>query len=384
MCSWRDVTSRTRLALGLMTPRHLQVRRALLIGSIAAVASTGCVAQTADEGSSAEALSQGPIHSYTVTDLGTLGGATSQATGVRDNSIVGLSRAPDGIIHATLWRDGASVDLGTLAPGQRSIAADVVDDSYVVGFALNADGFSRAFFWAEGVMRDLGTLGGVIGRANRMNHQLGVVGFSSLANGQIHAALWEEPTGWPLDLGTLGGAFSAATGINDRGEISGFGTDTAGVEYPVVWDANHEPHSLGALASAGYPNGRAIRINERGDVVGWVATQPGIVEVVFGNTHAFYYAQGTMTDLGTLGGTNSRGYGINNHGQVVGQAETATGALHSFLWQDGAMVDLNSRIPANSGWVLNTTFGIADDGRIVGQGVHNGAAHAYVLTPVED
>src|SRR5256885_15019294 len=47
-----------------------------------------------------------------------------------------------------------------------------------------------------------------------------------------------------------------------------------------------------------------------------------------------------MTDLGTLGGSSSSGYGINDAGQVTGESLTASGERHAFLWDKGTMTDL--------------------------------------------
>ena len=45
-----------------------------------------------------------------------------------------------------------------------------------------------------------------------------------------------------------------------------------------------------------------------------------------------------MTDLGTLGGTYSDAYGINNSGQVVGYAWTGgSAAYHAFLYSGATM-----------------------------------------------
>jgi probable HAF family extracellular repeat protein len=45
-------------------------------------------------------------------------------------------------------------------------------------------------------------------------------------------------------------------------------------------------------------------------------------------------AQYTVTDLGTLGGTESFGSGLNASGQVAGASYTTGGAAyHTFLWK---------------------------------------------------
>lgn len=50
-----------------------------------------------------------------------------------------------------------------------------------------------------------------------------------------------------------------------------------------------------------------------------------------------------MIDLGTLGGTYSQGFGLNNNGSVVGIASTANDtSFHAFLWQKGKMIDLGT------------------------------------------
>ncbi|HEY3701676.1 MAG TPA: hypothetical protein VGL32_05420, partial [Acidimicrobiales bacterium] len=45
------------------------------------------------------------------------------------------------------------------------------------------------------------------------------------------------------------------------------------------------------------------------------------------------------------------------------------------------MTDLNSLIPAGSGWVLDQARAINDAGQIVGWGTINGHEHAFLLTP---
>ena len=46
------------------------------------------------------------------------------------------------------------------------------------------------------------------------------------------------------------------------------------------------------------------------------------------------------------------------------------------------MYDLNNLIPANSGWTLVNASAINDLGQIVGNGLVNGAGHAFRLDPV--
>ena len=52
------------------------------------------------------------------------------------------------------------------------------------------------------------------------------------------------------------------------------------------------------------------------------------------------------------------------------------------IWTSGGRQDLNSLIPANSGWTLINANAINNVGQIMGYGSKNGHNHAFVLTPV--
>ncbi|MET0395524.1 MAG: Ig-like domain-containing protein [Longimicrobiaceae bacterium] len=62
--------------------------------------------------------------------------------------------------------------------------------------------------------------------------------------------------------------------------------------------------------------------------------------VGFGNV---YVAQGyDVVPLGTLGGAESRAHGLNERGDVVGEAQTASGAWRAFLWRAGQMLEVTA------------------------------------------
>ena len=79
-------------------------------------------------------------------------------------------------------------------------------------------------------------------------------------------------------------------------------------------------------------------------------------------THAFLYSNGTMTDLGTLGGLSSDPYDINDNGQVVGFAELTDGQQHAFLYSNGIMTDLGAL-----GGTFSCAYSINNNGQVVGK-----------------
>jgi probable HAF family extracellular repeat protein len=90
-----------------------------------------------------------------------------------------------------------------------------------------------------------------------------------------------------------------------------------------------------------------------------------------------------MVDLGVLsGGDYSEALDVNNSGQVVGYSNNEDDDWRPFLYEDGQMIDLNSLLPAESGWTLEFAYAINDRGEIVGEGSFEGRERGFLLDPL--
>jgi probable HAF family extracellular repeat protein len=343
------------------------------------------------------------------------GSNTSLANWISDSGLVAGGSETEAIdpilgvreMHAVLWKDGESIDLGAPEGGYESIAFAVNSRGQVAGAGFNTvpDPFTftgtqqRTFLWENGVMQDLGTLGGpdagLLGgppfnKGNVEMNERGQVVACSYTNSTINPVtgtptvdpfLWDKEQGM-IDLGTLGGTSGCAIYLNNRGQVVGY-SNMAGdlTAHPFLWERG-EIKDLGTL---GGPSGFANWISEAGEVAGTADNEGG-------QRHAFLWKSGIMTDLGTLPGDScSQSQAVNSKGQMVGESSTSPVCdffinARAFLWENGGpMVDLNTLVPSGSGLSLNGAVDINSRGEIAGSGLlANGDVHAVLLIPCDE
>ena len=379
----------------------------------------------AGQGSDQPAATRGAHVRYRVTHLASLGGPSSLGDSNNDRGwVAGRSNlAGNQTRHATLWRSGSLLDLGTLGGPNSSIVWPVKNvRGILTGIAqtaepdpLNEAWSCSAFFpaatgrgvrclgfvWQDGVMRALPTLGGTHGFATGSNNRGQIVGWAENTVHdptcvppqvlQFRAVMWGPGPGQIRELPPLpGDTVSAATALNDRGQvagISGICDDAVGkfsAIHAVLWE-NGVPRDLGNIGGLAWNTSMAI--NLQGDVAGFgnVSLPP---DGAF-DAHAFLWTrQGGIRDLGTLplpGHVFSQAYGINVWRQVVGRSCDADFNCRAFLWQNGEMTELQQLVPGYPG-TLTIAGDIDDLGRISGQARDpvSGALVAFVATPFID
>ena len=333
---------------------------------------------------------------YTVSDLGALADNNGEVVGGASinlrGDVVGQEILPAGARRAFLWRNGKTLDLGTLG-GLSAGARGISSLDFAAGTADRADDTEHAVLWRlssalvpDSVHTvDLGTFGGKGSEGNGINNFGFVVGFaytltpdptSTLEFGQTaHGFVW---VGRLRDLGTLGGPNSIAIGINDKRTIVGWSQQSLvggafGIPdlHAVIW----KDGKVTDMGSFGGPISLAFAVNNQDEAVGQ-SMDAGFA------SHAFAWQAGSLTALETLPGDFASGAaGINNLGLIAGWSAGDAG-ISACLWQGGQPVDLNTRI-SDPQWQLAVANSINDAGQIVGFGLLNGAFHGFLLTPTK-
>jgi probable HAF family extracellular repeat protein len=359
---------------------------------------------------------------YTITDLGTLPGGTFSLAYVASNNglVTGLSTVPDGTQHAVLWYNGRIiVDIskpglggpnnGTFGVNERGEASGQAETSAKDPNNENFCGYGTGlkclpFLWQDGVMTQLPTLGGNNGTVGGINNRGEVSGIAETSTRDpqcvspqvldFESVIWGPGRGEIRALRPLpGDSVGLGIWINDNGQAVGASGSCANTTllpipfgpHAVLWESDGSVHDLGNLGGAVV--NIAGSVNNQGQVVG--ASSLTAHSTPFLGTDAFLWTRETgMRDLGRLpGDVASVATGINDEGAVVGVSIDASGNTRPFLWQNGVMTDLNTLTPAGSPLFLLWASSINSSGEIAGFGVVTtgasaGQTHAFLATPL--
>jgi probable HAF family extracellular repeat protein len=297
-------------------------------------------------------------------------------------------------------------NLGPLVGGAYNMPTSINNHGEITGVAFR-NGFD-AWVLSDGRVTNLGKLGSDTGSAERINDAGQVLLNAQYNDGR--AFVYTHVDGRTTQVPTAGYRRAFALDQNEAGVIVGL-VSTPQTDRAAILGPTGGVRELGALTATGasYAHG----INNRGQIVGMShANVPGSGTSPY---HAFFYENGVMTDLGTLGGPESLARDINDGGQIVGRAHLpnnsqpraflyengrmaalpvlGTGQFVSaeayainelgqavgysagigqgtraVLWEGGAITDLNSLVTLPAGWTLREAVDVNDLGDVVGWG----------------
>jgi len=347
------------------------MHRSALFPLAAAVLALGC-----SEAPSAPALADPPpaqlasshgVAVLGITDLGTLGREHGFGFDINDRgevagrTDVGDPNFPDST-RAVFWSPGTGpVDLGTLG-GTSSDARALNKHGMLVGAAQKP---GDTFFLTHPTVWKVGRDGQVVevielgpfanGIAAAVNDHGVVVGSFGAGPALLTTAFrWSEKDGLSI-IPPLGGARSLAGGINHFGDIAGSSTVSPGSPlHAVVWWKDGTVTDVGTLGG----NTQGVAINRRGEVVGNGMPCPSC------QFEPFYWSAETgIISLGTFGGFRGFVFGIDDEGRVAGWYQTADQVRHAFVWtREGGKVEL-----PGLGGPSTVTGGINNRGQLTGR-----------------
>jgi probable HAF family extracellular repeat protein len=342
---------------------------------------------------------------YTITDLGTFPGADSAfAYGLNDQGdVVGWSGSSS-LTTGFIWSGGAMRNVGSLPGGNPGSLLFAINGlGQAVGVA-NPGTFSGSQQYQGILFRNNTMLTIDSGAQSLFAHFIsdkGVIvgdynkGGGGSSGSAFQPAFWIEESSKPgrfrrTDLvPAIGDTWAYAHAANQSILIVGTTISQARGNQACIWnnDPKHTPNVM--LPAPGDQTAVANAINELGSSCGfsWYG--------IYRTTPVVWSADPSHipTALPTLPGTaHANAVGINNLGEVIGfsgdgsSAGAATGAT-PVIWLNGQIYPLQSLLDASgTGWDLTGTvagqgFAINNAGQIIGNGLHNGAPRAFIMSP---
>lgn len=287
--------------------------------------------------------------------------------------------------RAVRWKPGGrQVELEPLSGNGTSHAYGVNAGGTVVGTSQDELYRYRATVWHGRRPTALPGLPGAHpgSHAAAVNAQGWVVGHAAIPQDQLryHATVWRD--GQVSDLGTLGspGLRSAAWSINDAGIVVGHSEVSPNVEHAARWNSAGEIEDLGTLP--GGLRSWAREINRDGLVAG-----ESEYDTQSGRVHATVWDANGPRKLGGLSGhANSRAWGLNDAGVVVGESGANWYTTFAVVWfaPDQAAIALNDLLGAKGctdkagrAYDLSSAQGVNQAGEIIATGRHVGSDRAY-------
>ncbi len=297
------------------------------------------------------------------------------------------------------------IDTGTLGGANSSLGfegeRDINNAGTVISLAETTIPDPTCFFsdcfighavqWRHDTLTNLGALPPVNNSGPACISDSGIVrGFSEngvtdpqTGDPDFQAVLFQD--GRVINQGSFGGNESVAIRVNSRGQAAGCAANTEPDAYGFCLGTPQQSRAflwqdgtMKDLGTLGGPDALAELVNDRGQVAGWSLTD-SIVNPATGipTQHPFLWENGRMRDLGTIGGSavqiiNS----MNNSGQFVGAMNVAGDqSFHPFFWDGRSLRDLGTLGGdwASANWVN-------ERGDVVGWAWNSGnqASHAFL------
>jgi probable HAF family extracellular repeat protein len=263
--------------------------------------------------------------------------------------LAGTANSPSanpGHFHAGIGRLAAVVNLAGVQPGQLRLTPEVLARIYL----------GTIIRWKDAAITELNQGLDLPDEAITVVYRLDPSATSWLFTNFLseNSSDWADEVGnntqvsWPAGVGAKGDAGVVAT-------VSG------------------TPGAIGFVERR-YASRNGMSVVRIGNPIGFRATRRGWRENKPWSRRPGSTAQYAITDLGTLGGTESFAYGVNDFGQVVGYSYLDDVNRHAFLYTNGTLSDLGSLGGYSGANAIN------DKGIIVGFSSNkvDGNAHAFL------